>query len=78
MTAHTCTALTPGCFRCDLNSDEIQSWIDTLLVTRSQVVHERDCSFISGVTSSAVPWEPVAGDRACTRCLPDGLPGAVS
>lgn len=24
MTAHTCKVLTPGCYRCDLNRDEIQ------------------------------------------------------
>jgi hypothetical protein len=23
MTAHTCTVITPGCFRCDLNKDEV-------------------------------------------------------
>lgn len=25
MTAHTCKELTPGCYRCDLNRDEIEA-----------------------------------------------------
>lgn len=25
MTAHTCTTLTPGCYRCEINRDEIEA-----------------------------------------------------
>lgn len=75
MSAHACTSLTPGCYRCDLNRDEVNAWIETLVVTRRDVVHDPDCSFVGGVMSSAVPWAALGRrDRACSRCLPDGLP----
>ena len=75
MSAHTCRELTPGCYRCELHADEVNAWIDTLVVTRKQVVHDPDCSFVGGVTSTATSWaKNLPGDRACTRCLPDGLP----
>ena len=32
MSAHTCKTLTPGCYRCDLNRDEMQDGIDDLLL----------------------------------------------
>lgn len=76
MTAHTCTTLNPGCYRCELHKDEVNGWIDSLLVTRRGVVHDPDCSHVSGPCSSATKWMPTysRSDRACLSCLPDGLP----
>lgn len=76
MSAHVCTTLNPNCYRCDLHIDEIRGWIETLVVTRKGVVHDPDCSFVSGITSTATKWPqvPARNDRACSRCLPDGLP----
>ena len=79
MTDHACTELTPGCYRCGLNMDEIQDWAESLVVTRKGVVHEPDCTFVTGPCSSATQWlpTPAQSDRACSRCLPNGLPGVL-
>lgn len=76
MTAHTCTSLTDGCYRCDLHRDEIRGYVESLMVTRSGVVHDPDCTFVTGPCSSASKWLPVPArnDRACTRCLDGELP----
>lgn len=78
MTAHTCRTITPGCYRCELHKDEINGWIDTLVVvprtTDLGVVHDPDCHHARRATT-AIRWDdPIPGDRACTSCLPDGLP----
>ena len=76
MTAHTCKTLTDGCYRCDLNRDEIRWYLESLVVTRRGVVHDPDCSFVNGVCSSATKWLPVPArnDRACHHCLDGELP----
>lgn len=76
MSEHACTSLDPNCYRCDLHLDEIRGWMESLMVTRKGVVHEADCSFVTGICSTATRWLPVPArnDRACSRCLPDGLP----
>lgn len=76
MTAHTCTTLTDGCYRCELNKDEIRDHLYSLKVTRRGVVHEEWCSFVSGPCSTVVAWLPVpaGNDRACKHCMPEGLP----
>lgn len=46
-------------------------------VTRKSVVHRADCHHVSGVCSTAIPVQPrffLYDDRACSACLPDGLP----
>ncbi len=78
MNPHTCTALTAGCYRCDLNRDETQAYIDSLKVTTHGVVHDPDCHHVSGPCSSADRWYPQDGDHACKRCLPNGLPAPVT
>lgn len=75
MSEHTCTSLNPGCYRCDLNRDEIRAYVESLVVTKAGVVHDPDCSFVGSLTSTAIAWDPqFSTDRACSRCLPDGLP----
>jgi hypothetical protein len=76
MTAHTCTRLTDGCYRCGLHRDEIRGWLESLMVTRKGVVHDPDCSYVTGTGSTATPWLPIPArnDRACGRCLDGELP----
>lgn len=82
MTAHTHTVLTDGCYRCELHRDEIQGYLSSLMVTRSGVVHDPDCSYVSGITSTATSWafSGQSANKVCKVCLPDGLPtvGAVA
>jgi hypothetical protein len=73
---HTCKTFAPGCYRCDLNKDEIRSYLYSLRVTSRGVVHEEWCSYI-GARWSSVGWLVNGvqdGDRACKRCMPEGLP----
>lgn len=43
MTAHTHREITPGCYRCELNEDEMNAYWDTLIVVYSSAkVHDPD------------------------------------
>lgn len=76
MSDHTCKELTDGCYRCDLNRDEIRGYIESLRVTRSGVVHDPDCHHLDKSSSSALRWTPHPSDRACLHCLDGELPTA--
>lgn len=77
MTAHACATLIDGCYRCDLNKDEIRAFADSLVVTRNGVVHDPDCGSVNRDGVSVGSWSGsnrFSHDRACTHCMPDGLP----
>lgn len=77
MTQHACVTLTDGCYRCDLNRDEMEAIASDCMVTRAGVVHYDDCRFVSGPCSTAVRWvleRRQASDRPCSHCMPAGLP----
>lgn len=82
MTDHTHTVITPGCYRCELNLDEMEGYLQSLVVTRSGVVHDPDCHYLFPSTkqSTATSWvfSDMSSDRACKVCLPDGTPKAVA
>lgn len=81
MTGHAHSMFVAGCHRCDLHKDEVNGWIDSLVMVTGYagraMFHEPDCHHARRAGGRVLRprlSDPLAGDVACSACLDGELP----